>query len=112
MFTSVISSAVVAAQPLAHWGGPPFWPFFIFFPLMFVLIVGLIIALVARRRRFGAYGLPWAQGRDGWGGGPVAPGRRVRGAEQILAERFARGEIEEAEYRARLEVLRADRPEV
>jgi putative membrane protein len=30
-------------------------------------------------------------------------------AEQILARRFARGEIDESEYRSRLTVLRADR---
>lgn len=29
-----------------------------------------------------------------------------RGAEDLLAERFARGEIDETEYRARLAVLR------
>ncbi|MER6628955.1 SHOCT domain-containing protein [Streptomyces sp. NPDC000987] len=30
--------------------------------------------------------------------------------EQLLAERFARGEIDEEEYRRRLSVLRADGP--
>jgi putative membrane protein len=30
-------------------------------------------------------------------------------AEQLLAERFARGEIDEAEYRHRLEVVRSSR---
>ena len=34
---------------------------------------------------------------------------RSRGAESTLAERFAQGDIEEKEYRARLEVLRANR---
>lgn len=32
-----------------------------------------------------------------------------RGAERILAERFARGEIDESEYRSRLAVLRSER---
>jgi putative membrane protein len=32
-----------------------------------------------------------------------------RAAERILAERFARGEIDETEYRSRLAVLRSDR---
>ena len=32
----------------------------------------------------------------------------AEGAEQILAERFARGEIDESEYRHRLAVLRND----
>ena len=31
-----------------------------------------------------------------------------RGPKQLLAERFARGEIDEAEYRARLGVLQGD----
>lgn len=34
------------------------------------------------------------------------PGRRPTRAEQILAERFARGEIDEEEYRQRLGTLR------
>jgi putative membrane protein len=39
---------------------------------------------------------------------PQAPDRspRQRAAEQILAERFARGEIDDDEYRRRLETLR------
>ena len=39
---------------------------------------------------------------------PQAPDRSPRpvDAEQILAERFARGEIDDDEYRRRLEVLR------
>lgn len=103
MLTTV---AAVTAEHVGHWGGAPFWPFFIFFPLTFLLIVGLVFALV-RRRRFGAYGPPWAPGY-GPGAGPAARGRS---AEQVLAERFAKGDIDETEYRARLEVLRADRPE-
>jgi putative membrane protein len=38
--------------------------------------------------------------------GPARPVDRPS-AEQILAERFARGEIDEEEYRRRLETLRA-----
>lgn len=38
------------------------------------------------------------------GGGPS-----VGGAENLLAERFARGEIDESEYTARLNVLRQGR---
>jgi putative membrane protein len=39
------------------------------------------------------------------GGGPD----RHRDPKEILQERFARGEIDEAEYRSRLNVLEADR---
>jgi putative membrane protein len=36
-------------------------------------------------------------------------GERQRDPKEILQERFARGEIDEAEYRSRLNVLEADR---
>jgi len=42
----------------------------------------------------------------------ITPGRsaeRRRDPKEILQERFARGEIDEAEYRSRLNVLEADR---
>ena len=40
---------------------------------------------------------------------PPAPTPRPPGAEQVLAERFARGEIDADEYRQRLEILREGR---
>ncbi|MFF4350049.1 SHOCT domain-containing protein [Streptomyces sp. NPDC001530] len=40
---------------------------------------------------------------------PHTPGA-VGSPEQVLAERFARGEIDEDEYRRRLAVLREDSP--
>jgi putative membrane protein len=40
---------------------------------------------------------------------PGQPGQRTR-AETILAERFAQGEIDEEEYRRRLNVLRGAPP--
>jgi putative membrane protein len=55
--------------------------------LLIVLIVAVTVLLV---RHFG----------DG--------GRRsVRGAEDVLADRFARGEIDEEEYRTRRDALRS-----
>ncbi|WP_422935117.1 SHOCT domain-containing protein [Sinomonas sp. P47F7] len=46
--------------------------------------------------------------RGGWGGGgyypPQAP--QADDPEWILGQRFARGEIDETEYKARLEALR------
>ncbi|KJL32121.1 SHOCT domain-containing protein [Microbacterium azadirachtae] len=114
----IATVAAVAAHP-GHWGMAPFWPFFIIGPLMFLVIVGLLIALLVRRRRWGGPG-PWA-----WHGAPGAHGAQApwagmaqqggaaqsRTAEQILADRFAKGDVDETEYRARLEVLRANRPE-
>jgi putative membrane protein len=111
----IATVAAVAAHP-GHWGFHPFWPFFIIGPLMFLIIVGLLIAILVRRRRWGGPG-PW--GWHGAAGGPGASGAtppwagpaQSRTAEQILADRFAKGDVDETEYRARLEVLRANRPE-
>jgi putative membrane protein len=59
----------------------------------------------------GSWGPSGPPGPPGAPGTPGAPGSasavRATGPEQILAERFARGEIDEGEYRARLAVLRS-----
>jgi putative membrane protein len=39
-----------------------------------------------------------------------APGSPTDSAEQVLAERFARGDINNEEYRQRLQILRARTP--
>lgn len=87
--------------------GPFFGGFaalFLLVPLFWIGLFVLIAALVGRRWR-----------RAGWdpGGhyGQGAPWAAARSAESSLAERFAQGDIDEKEYRARLEVLRASRPE-
>ena len=56
-----------------------------------------IVVLVRRTRRDGP--------QRGEPAGPIAPG-----PEQLLAERFARGEIDEDEYHQRLTSLRAASP--
>lgn len=95
MFTALAPLAAPAVGPWAGGYGPG--PFFFVIPLIWIVfIVGLVLFFGRRaRRRFGADGPPWAAGRP---------------AEATLAERFAQGDIEEVEYRARLEVLRANRP--
>ena len=60
--------------------------------LLFLIVVVLLVWLVARQ----------GQAPAPSGGTPA----RRREAEEILAERFARGEIDEPEYRSRLEALR------
>ena len=97
MFTSL-----AAAAPAFH-GGFAFWPFFIIGPIFWFIVVILIItfAVGGRRRRMARWGA-WGHG----GFGPWA--NAARGAESTLAERFAQGDIDEKEYRARLEVLRAN----
>jgi len=83
-----------------HFGGPGYgFPFFFLIPL-FWLVVLVVLALLLRRgarRRWEAYGGPAF--------GPH------RSPEATLSERFANGEIDEVEYRARLEVLRSNRPQ-
>ncbi len=87
----------------AHPGGPGFgfgWIFFILIPLFWIAVFVLIGSLARRR---------WSRG--GWGPGHWAGHQSMwaaRGAESTLAERFAQGDIDEKEYRARLEVLRAN----
>jgi putative membrane protein len=96
----VFSSLALAA----HVGGPFLWGFgFLLFPLFFIILI-VLFATLGRRR--------WA--RAGWGPGyghgyghPYFGGAS-RSAESTLGERFANGDIDEKEYRARLEVLRAN----
>ena len=87
---------------LAHVGpmgfGLGFFPFFFLIPLFWFVIVGVLFAVFGRRWR-----------RRAWQGGHYGPwGAGARSAESTLAERFAQGDIDEVEYRARLEVLRAN----
>jgi len=86
----------------AHIGGPfgGFHWAFLLIPLFWILIIALI---------FGIFGRRWR--RHAWSGhyGHYGPwGQAARSAESSLAERFAQGDIDEKEYRARLEVLRAN----
>lgn len=125
----LVSSALAApaATALAYWGPGGFHPggfgfLFLLIPLFWIGVVILIVSLATRRRRrFWASngGAPWARGAYGggaygagygpWGGFAAQQGGSSE-AEKTLAERFAQGDIDEVEYRARLEVLRANRP--
>jgi putative membrane protein len=69
---------------LAYWVGGHGGPWFLFFPLIWIAFVILAVFLFRR-------------GRPGWHANP---------AEDILGERYARGEISADEYRQRLDVLR------
>ena len=102
---STVLSTLALAGTAAHVGGPWAagfgWLFFLV-PLFWIAVIVLIVALARRRwsRGYAAYG----PGHHGYWGGPS------RSAEASLAERFAQGDIDEKEYRARLEVLRANNP--
>ena len=69
------------------WGPGGWWPIF---PLFWLLLWGTVIFVIFRSR-----------GR--WGH------QRGQSAEDLLAERYARGEIAEDEYRERLNVLKGPR---
>jgi putative membrane protein len=88
----------LAAGP-THAFGPGFgFPFFFLIPVLWIVVIVVAALLLRRgaRRRWEATGGPSF--------GPH------RSPESTLSERFANGEIDEVEYRSRLEVLRANRP--
>ena len=99
--TALALSTVVAAHAGGAWAGG-FGFLFLLIPLFWIGLFVLIFALVGRRWR-----------RNAWAGGygPWAHHNAARSAEASLAERFAQGDIDEKEYRARLEVLRANAPQ-
>lgn len=98
MSTTLSAIATSAAMhPNGPWGGGGFW--FLLVPLLWIALFAVLFAVFGRRWRRAAL-------ENGYGpSGRRSPGRR---AESTLAERFAQGDIDEAEYRARLEVLRAN----
>ena len=106
MFTSLALAAAVV-HPIGHGFG---WLFFLI-PLFWIGVFVLIFALVGRRWRRHGYGPGgWGHGYAGHYG-PWAQAQAVRSAESTLAERYAQGDIDEKEYRSRLEVLRASVPQ-
>jgi putative membrane protein len=105
MLTTAVLTEL-AAHPGYGWGGGGgFGWLFLLIPLFWIIVVIALFAIFGRR---------WRRGWNGpypYGHGPYGQGQAdSRGAEKTLAERFAQGDIDEVEYRARLEVLRANRP--
>ena len=83
MITALATDAALASH---HWhGGHGWFPWFPLVPLFFFGLWVLLFTVVFRRR---------------WRMAPVQSG------EAVLAERYARGEIDETEYRERRSVLR------
>jgi putative membrane protein len=79
---------LATASPPEHWDGPgAWWP--VFPILWFLIIAGAVTFFVVSSRRRARFA-----------------GQRA--GERRLAERYADGEIDEGEYRARREVLRSD----
>jgi putative membrane protein len=79
----MLANTLTLVASHGEWEHHGFWPIW---PLLWLLVLGGIVWFVTRRR-----------------GGPWSGGRR---AEDILAERYARGEISSEEYRERLDGLR------
>ena len=76
------------------WG----WVLMTIMMLLFWGGIAALVVLIIRSTRTGSggYGLP----------GAYDPGLRHDDPERILAQRFARGEIDETEFRARRDALR------
>ncbi|MDI9914431.1 hypothetical protein [Rhodococcus sp. IEGM 1379] len=90
-----------------HYSGSWGWGYVLMFVGM-ALFWGLLILGIFLLIRYAGHG-PAESGSKSFGGSPSArfpPPRHS--AEQLLAERFARGEIDETEYRSRLTVLRTE----
>lgn len=79
------------------WGGPGLGLWFLLIPLMWIALFAVLFAVFGRR---------WRRAAAENGYGPYARRSPARQAEATLAERFAQGDIDETEYRARLEVIR------
>ena len=96
----MLTSLAIAAHA-GPWGGGPGWLFFLI-PLFWITLLVVVFAIAGRRWRRRAVEGGYHPGFHG------AWGAAARNAESTLAERFAQGDIDEKEYRARLEVLRAN----
>jgi len=83
MDLTTLTSLLASNASVSDHGWWPLWP------LLWIAVIATIVWLVTRRRRRG--------------GSPPSGADRAR---DILAERFARGEIASEEYRARLDQLR------
>ncbi|MFP3465293.1 SHOCT domain-containing protein [Leifsonia sp. SIMBA_070] len=99
---SSLATAAAAAPCVVAYGHPFFGWWWIFIPIFWILVIALIFGFAGRRWRRAA--AMRGNGYPGWG-----PHGATRSAEQTLAQRYANGDIDEQEYRARLEVLRANR---
>ena len=94
---TTLASTTITAHP--GWGGGPGagW-LFLLIPVFWIVVLVLLFTFAGRRWRRSAP--PWAMAHQ--------PGRS---AEATLAQRFANGDIDETEYRARLEVIRTNNPD-
>jgi putative membrane protein len=104
--TEVLQTGLLFVQSGHDWGGGPPWAGrdgggflgpWILVPFLFWIGLLVLVALVVRRLFPG-------RRRDGGTGAPRDS------AEEILRERFARGEVSEGEYLRALGILRGETP--
>ena len=81
--------------------------FFWIGPIMMIIFFALVIFLIVSMTRRGP-GIGWRHEHDHHVGPP--PPSRPAGAEQLLADRLARGDIDVADYNARIDALRSKPP--
>ncbi|WP_438353164.1 SHOCT domain-containing protein [Microbacterium sp. CJ88] len=96
-----MSLSLATAEVAHHFAGPGFGfgPWFLLIPLFWILLIVALFAIFGRR---------WRRAARANGYGPYGRMNPTRQAEITLAERYAQGDIDEVEYRKRLEVLRAN----
>jgi putative membrane protein len=94
----LVSSAVAAAHWIGPWGFGP-GPWLLLIPLFWIIVFVVLFAVFGRR---------WRRAAMAGGYGPYGRVSPSRQAEVTLAERYAQGDIDEVEYRKRLEVIRAN----
>lgn len=95
-----MSATLATALVATHFAGPVgFGWWFLLIPLFWILVIAALFAIFGRR---------WRRAAAEGGYGPHARLSPARQAEATLAERFAKGDIDETEYRARLEVIRTN----
>ncbi|GAA4353822.1 SHOCT domain-containing protein [Microbacterium rhizosphaerae] len=89
-----MSTSLAASLAAAHFAGPwiGFGWWFLFIPLFWIVLFVILFAVFGRRWRTAA----------------MSRSNPSRQAEATLGERYAQGDIDEVEYRKRLEVLRAN----
>jgi putative membrane protein len=89
-----MSTSLAASLAAVHFAGPwiGFGWWFLFIPLFWILLFVILFAVFGRR----------------WRNAAMSRNNPSRQAEATLGERYAQGDIDEVEYRKRLEVLRAN----